>query len=371
MRAMILVLFLTVAALAQPDTVRVAGDLPSGEGNLNRAIRTAAAANDLAHTAFLLERGGRYVLSESIIVPAGQRLTLIAPEPGQTPESRPPLLCWSAADNIDRRFLFDCFGDITLKNIWLFYATTAGWQTPSSLQIEDDPAADTSGKGEIGLFENVLFDYAGCPANASGAVGISAKHFHGTFRNCYFRNCADLHLSYYGRAVSFPFDTWGWHIDSLSFENCTFANLGYVYMQENDEYADFIQLNHCTILNTVMFPLERGMWHRLAVTNSIFFNTWMYGDIPAFTYPGRGPHGGTIEIDSLSQYPLSLPFAEEERHILFSHSSYFIETWLSDWMRDNPYSQDLRRQGEVLLIPHPQPMLNATTRAFFESERYP
>jgi len=46
-----------------------------------------------------------------------------------------------------------------------------------------------------------------------------------------FRNCIDVHFRYFGRAVSFPFNVPDQHIDNLIFENCTFANIGYIYSQ--------------------------------------------------------------------------------------------------------------------------------------------
>jgi hypothetical protein len=82
---------------------------------------------------------------------------------------------------------------------------------------------------QSGRFENVIFDYVLNPQepNSSGAVQIACKRFKGNFKNCYWKNCIDSHLRYYGRAVSFPNSTTGWHGDSLSFENCTMANMGY------------------------------------------------------------------------------------------------------------------------------------------------
>ena len=214
-------------------------------------------------------------------------------------------------------------GDITLKNIWLFYANTNGEQVFTCLKINDDPNANASGKGEIGIFEGVIFDYSGIPANASGAVCVTAKHFNGTFKNCYFKNCSDRHFTYYGRAVSFPFDDPGWHIDYLLFENCTFANIGYVYMQEAGNYGDNVHFNHCTFLNVVMFSLESGWWYNMSVTNSIWVNAFMYGDIPAQTRAGY-LYGGTVRIDSIETFGFAVPFTEQDRRILFAFDRAYI-----------------------------------------------
>jgi len=356
-------------ASAQIDTVQVPSDIPPGEGNLNKAVETAVAAGTLSETVFQLEPKGYYILTGTITVPAGEHLTIVAPEPGKNQDKAPPQIIWSSAGNVNTRCNFDCYGDITLKNVWLLYANTNGSQVQSSLQIQDDPAANESGKGEVGLFEGVIFDYSCCPANASGVVGVTAKHFKGTFKNCYWKNCVDRHFSYYGRAVSFPFGTNGWHGDSLTFKNCTFANIGYVLMQEGGEYHDYVKFNHCTFLNVVMFSLESGWWWKLAVTNSIFVNTHMFGDCPAWRFYSSydEPYGGTLKIDSVSTFGFSVPFIDQDRRILFTNSSYHLEKWLRDWMWNNPYSIWIRKQGLIDEIPQPQPMLSQGTLRFFDS----
>lgn len=146
------------------------------------------------------------------MTPPGKYLTIIAPEPGQTQETAPPQVVWSSSSEMWRdvyyfkhTFMFDCYGDITLKNVWLLYANTEAQQIGANIQIQDDPEANATGKGEVAEFDGVIFDYSATPPNASGAVGVTAKHFKASFKNCYFKNCIDPHLRYYGRAVSFPF----------------------------------------------------------------------------------------------------------------------------------------------------------------------
>ena len=372
---LVIPIFFSLQMLAQTDTVDVPSDITPEGGNLNEAVNTATESGTLSTTIFKLELNGYYVLSDSILVPPGEHLTIIAPEPGLTQETAPPqILCASGPDEYSSpvKVMFSCFGDITLKNIWLFYANTAGWQVSVNLQFNSSPGVISE---QAGVFENIIFDYSGTPWNASGAVGITAKHFKGSFKNCYWKNCTDPHFRYYGRAVSFPYNSKDWHIDSLLFENCTFANIGYVYMQEGNEYADYIKFNHCTFFNVVMFPLESGWWNKLSVTNSVFENTFMYGDIPASQlysppYSFNEPNGGTIRIDSVSTFGFEVPFSDQDRHILFTNSSYNIEKWLRDWMFNNPASQWWRSQGETDYVPVPQPMLSPKTIKFFESNDF-
>jgi hypothetical protein len=219
---------------------------------------------------------------------------------------------------------------------------------------------------------NVRFDYV--DQASSGAVMPYATHFKGFFTNCYFKNCTDQHFRYYSRAVSFAFGTTGLGSDSVSFENCTFANIGYVYMQEGAEYADNVFFNHCTFYNVLMFPLESGWWHRMYVTNSLFVNTYMLGKVPSSDGDG---FGGTINIGPIDTsiidgskqngFGFAVSFKEQDRHILFTNNAYSVDQWLINWMYNNPYSQGLHKQRHDTDIPLPQPLINNITQKFFDS----
>ena len=382
--ALFIVLFFSIRVLAQVNIVNVPSDRSPGEGNLNKAVQKAITTGTLSGTVFQLEPNGYYALSGTITVPADERFTIVAPEPGTTQAAAPPQIVLSSQIDImdtSFQFSFNCFGDITLKNLWLLYANTNDNQVQANIQIQDNSVANAGGKGENAVFENVIFDYSACPKNTSGAVGVTAKHFRGIFRNCYFKNCIDSHLRYYGRAVSFPFNSMGWHSDSVEFENCTFANIGYVYSQEGayeynptqmigGQYSDYVYFNHCTFLNVMMYPLESGWWNKLVVTNSIFVNTFMLGYMPAQLLPSENLYSGTIWIDSVSSFGFKVPFTDHDRRILFTNSSYFIEKWLTDWMITasqwyNSHTHCDRLPCDFTILP--QPMLNSQTKIFFDS----
>lgn len=353
----VMMLAFTVLTFAQ-TIVNVPSDYPPQEGNLNSAIAAAVSAGTLSNTHFKLEPYGYYVLTGTIEIPQGQSLTIFADPPGTTQETAPPQIVWTASTAPNKRFNFACFGPITLKNIWLCYMNTTGAQVGSSLQINDYPSAD----GQRGTFEGVIFDYAPCPQNASGSVGVTAKNAKLVFKNCYFRNCTDTHLRYYGRAVSFPYNVGDCHIDSAYFENCTFANLGYVYMQEMSNHTDFLWFNHCTFVNSIMFCLESGWWRHLAVTNSIFVNQYMFGSIGTGT-----PNGGTFTIDSVKNFPFVPTWGEQDRRILFAHNSYYWDTWLVDWLTKKGIGNIYVDTAGINNAPNPQPMMNVGTKRFFDS----
>ena len=370
MKHFFLILFSTIllsASLSGQTIVQVPSDL-AGEGNLNAAVEAAKSSGTLSTTIFQLEPYGYYILTGTIEIPVGEVLTIEGPVPGLTQAESLPQILWTSSGAPATDFIFDCYGDISLTNIWLRYANVAGAQVGSQILIRDNPDPLVQERAD---FDNVLFDYAPTPeTNASGAVCVTADHFVGIFKNCYFKNCIDTHLRYYGRAVSFPYQSTGWHIDSLMFENTTFANIGYVLMHEGGEYSDNVYFNHCTFLNAMMFSLQSGWWYKASVTNSLWVNGFMFGAIPV--NDGFEPAGAAMTIDSIANFGHAVPWTEQDRRILFSYNSYYTEQWLIDWTHDNPYSVDLRANRRGDEVPIQRPMLGTETlEFFFESTDFP
>lgn len=358
----ILGMVLLPALISAQTIVKVQSDAPPSEGNLNNAVQAAITAGTLNNTIFELEPYGYYVLTGTIGVPAGMTLTITAPEPGTTQATAPPQVVWSGTGGLNRDYQFEVFGNINFKNFWIRAATTVGDQVGTTIVIQDDPLAVN---GQKVTMENMILDYYPCPPLAGGTITVQSQRFIGDFKKVYFKNCVDPHLRYYGRAVSFPFNTTGLHTLKVEFENCTFANMGYVLMQEGGEYSDDVRFNHCTFLNVVMFPLQSGWWWKLAVTNSLFINCFMFGNNPAQTGTGD-PNGGTMRIDSVARFGFTVPFTDQDRRILFANNAYYLEPWLVDWMANNDYSKQLKRERRDDEIPVPQPMLSPGTLNFFE-----
>jgi hypothetical protein len=366
---LLLIAILCTSSYAQKQIVEVKDYWETNtEGTLNDAVTKAINAGTLSNTVFKLKTYGTYVLTGSIITPPGQTLEITADDPGKTQETAPPMICWTASTAPSKTYLFDIAGAVKMKNVSILWAGLDGTRYISTIRVGDSSTV-SGGRCE---FENVTFDYV--HQNSSGAVQPFATHFKGFFKNCYFRNATDDHFRYYSRAVSVPYGAQGIHTDSLVFENCTFANIGYVYMQEAGVYGDNVFFNHCTFYNVVMFTLESGWWYKMHVTNSLFINTYMFGYAPGTD----AINGGTITIAPIDStegmgngFGFTVPFRPQDRRILFAHNNYFIEQWLVDWMgygpNGSPFSKgkhNLRLDDE---IPLPQPMLNRVTRTFFDS----
>jgi len=362
-------LMVPLSLFAQTDTVHVASDAGGSEGNLNTAI-TGVDSSHISNTVFMLEAGGYYILSGVVNVPTATTLHLEGPTPGNTQSAAPPQIVMSS--NISSwRYNFDAFGDVHLKNVWLLYANTSSTQQSCSFEIEDDTLQNTSGKGENAIFENVIFDWA--PIN--GSVESRCEHLRAHFINCYWRNNDDPHYVYYGRSLSWPYSSTTWHTDTVTYENCTIANLGYGYMQESPEYADYVQFNHVTFFDVNCYALESSYYKWLAVNNCLFVNTFMLGDQRTGLL-GRGtaansyPNGGTINIDSIATFRTvtgtdttrTFTFEDADRHILFTNSAYYEEQWLTDLQLNNsgyPVTDTINH-------PFTQPMMSTKTLAFFD-----
>jgi hypothetical protein len=353
-------IFLPVLTGAQTVVKVPQDDFGGTGGNLNNAIAKAISDGTLSSTTFELQAAGYYIITGTIEVPAGKKLTITAPDPGTTQQTALPQLLWTSAAGVSNANFIAAYGDLSLKNIWFFYANVLGDQVGSPIKLADDP-----GKTKKADFEGCLFEYSNV-SNEGAAIGVTCASVDITVKNCYFRNNIDAHYRYYGRAVAFPYSTTGWGIKSVLFENCTFANMGYVYMQEAAEYGLDVRFNHCTFLNVVVYALESGWWKTAAVANCLFANTQMFGDIPATR--GTGDYyGGTMRIDSVKNFGFVPPFTETDRKIYFGYNSYGILPWLKDWMQNCPYSLNMKKTRQNDQVPGPQPMLSAGTIRFFDT----
>ena len=380
------VLCLSSMVYAQKDTVYVQGYYESGfqYGTLNAAIDEAKANGTISNTVFKLTPYEKYVLSKSIFLDKGQDLEIVAPKPLRAGDadaetvqnSAPPQIVWTE-EGIDRAYIIQSYSDVIMKNVWVRYADFTGAKVSSSITFENQDAADDPEKG---TFEGCLFDWDGIGSESAGAICIKADHFVGDFRDCYWRNNSDNHFQYYGRAISFPYQSSGWHYDSLLFENCTFTNLSRIVMMEGNEYGSNIHLNHCTILNTVEWVIQSGWLENLSITNSIFVNPYMLGyravDVcdgnPPYqdfldgkcNPPGGGLFQNLVPVDSLG---FEVDFTDQDRKIFVGNNAYLYTDYMKNWYTDCGWCKETHKNRADTLLRHPFPMLGEAGLAFMDS----
>lgn len=373
---------LSITLYAQKDTVYVQGYYEAGTyGTLNDAVDEAASNGTINNTVFKLTPYDVYVLSRSIYIDHGQSLEIVAPKPGDDQESAPPQIVWTE-EEIDREYIIQSYGDVVMKNIWVRYADFLGNKVQTGIVFENQDEANDPEKGD---FEGCLFDYAGIGAESAGAITVKANHFVGNFEDCYWRNNSDNHFQYYGRAVSFPFESEGWHYDTLRFENCTFTNISRIVMQEGNEYADNVFLNHCTILNTIEWVYQSAGWLRnAAITNSIIVNPDMMGyravdvcdmgeggtqDYDDFLDglcdpPGGGLLNGITPVDS---FGFSVDFTDFDRKLFVGNTAYLYQDFVLDWFTECDWCQEQLRQRRPEELRNPAPMIGQNALDFIDS----
>lgn len=373
---------------AQKDTVSVQGYYESGNqyGTLNDAIDAAIANGTINTTVFKLTPYEIYVLNRSIYLDHGQNLEIVAPKPLRAGEgtaeevqnSAPPQIVWTE-EPIDRGYIIQSYGDVVMKNIWVRYADILGNKVASSsIVFENQQDANDPEQGD---FDGCIFDYAGIGVEAGGAITVKANHFVGNFTNCYFRNLSDNHFQYYGRAVSFPYQSTEWHYDKLLFENCTFTNISRIVMMEGNEYGDNIHINHCTMLNSIEWVVQtQGLLRNASITNSIFVNPYVYGyraldvcdenqDYGDFEDglcdpPGGGLLNGITPVDSLS---IVVPFTDYDRKLFVGNNVYAFTDYMKAWYTECDWCREQTRQRRPEELFHPPPMLGENEIAFIDS----
>jgi hypothetical protein len=390
MRRLLLILTVFVGfssmLFAQKDTVVVPGYFEAGTyGTLNDAIDAAIAGGTINNTVFKLNPYEVYVLSRSIYIDKGQNLEIVAPKPLRAGDadaetvqnSAPPQIVWTE-EGIDRSYFIQSYGDVVMKNIWVLYADFLGAKVSSSITFENQDEAEDP---EIGDFDGCLFDYDGIGSEASGALCVKADHFVGKFENCYWRNNSDDHFRYYGRAISFPYQSTGWHYDSLLFENCTFSNLGRIVMQEGNEYGDNVNINHCTMINSLEWVFQSAGWiHNSAITNSIFVNPNLLGyraldvcnanqtfdDFQAglCNPPGGGLINGITAVDS---FGFQVDFTDFDRKIFIGNNAYVFTQYMKDWYTGCVWCKEQHKNRLDMELYNPPPMLGADEIAFIDS----
>ena len=168
-----LALCTTSMAYAQKDTVLVAGFFESGqtEGTLNAAIEAAKASGNINNTVFKLKPYEVYVLSGSIFMDVGQNLEIVADKPGNDQESAPPQIVWTN-EEIDRAYIIQTYGNLTMKNVWVRGATLAGTQLGTSITFEDVLDANDTERGEFdGRYDDRIIAHIK-PVTGSTRYGI-------------------------------------------------------------------------------------------------------------------------------------------------------------------------------------------------------
>ncbi len=167
---------------AKKDTVCLHDYYGSGgqQGILNDAADSVlTAGGNLSNAVFKLRPYGLFILTETITIPEEAIPEIDAPKPGNTQNTAPPMITWTASTPPNKTYTFDVPGNIIIKNIRLLYASISSAQVGSGLKVGDSSATN-GGIGGYAEFDVCIFDYSQIPQSSSGAVEIYSTHFIGT-----------------------------------------------------------------------------------------------------------------------------------------------------------------------------------------------
>lgn len=377
---------------AQKDTVFVPGYYESNEtiGTLNAAIDSVSQLGEISNTAFHLTSNDKYILDASIYMDKNEDLELVAAiplNPGDADketvqQSAPPQIVWREEVH-DTQYIIHTYGDLTMKNIWVRYADRLGNQLQTGIVFEDDSTeSGLNPDKEYGFFDGVIFEYSGIGSEAGGAITIKTNNFVGSFKNSYFRNSTIPHFPYYGRAVSFPYASSGYHIDSLLFESTTFSNLSRIVMMEGGQYVSNLHLNHVTLINSIEWPIQSGWWEDLSITNSIFVNTNLIGYRPVDVCPKgqyanfsdfenglcNPPGGGLVQdfvpVDSMS---FEVDYADNDRQVYIANNVYYHTKSIRNWFENSELAQELRESNKEIFRKFLFPAIGENAWAIYDS----
>lgn len=360
---MLTVLLVPASIFAQTygaDTLFVTPDAGGSIGAINTAIMgdTTSNGQDYMHHVFVLKRGSTYLLNGWITVKAGTHIEILGqPAPATGTDLGPASIVEGTVTGVYYNFTIDCYGDLTMKNVWMLYATDLGTKNWTNLQFEKD-SLKTSG-GPVGIFDNCIFDWA-----TGIAVTSNTADFTGSFTNCIFRNCIDPTQWWAGR--SFCTLNANSTVDSIDYINCTLENMGF---GDQDDYtppkASFF--NHNTFVNISKFAFKYYWFTNLVVTNNVFVNCHFTGERYA-DRSGQDPdnlvYGAVIDCDTLpsgvTYNGISSSNEADSRIFIYANNSNYTDPMFQTFY--DSYNDSITALKSLLL---PEPMFNDRTLDMF------
>ncbi len=336
------------------DTVLVPNDFQVGTiNNVIQGDTNSSGARNNPNAIYKLVRGGYYILNGYITTKPGTHIIIVgedAPATGTDPGM--PVVIEGAVTGVYYNFTIDVYGDLTMKNVWMIYATQVGTQNWTALQFEQD---NTKPKAR-GVFENCIFDYVNAIAVTANDTG-----FTGIFKNCIFRNSVDPGQWWAGRM--FCTLSQAARADTVWAENCTFENQGFSF-QADYTPPKFVWFNHNTFLNIAKFPFKFYWMTLLSCTNNVFVNCHFTGE-RYIDRIGQDPdlylYGAVLDVDTIPDGTNYNGVSELDRVVIFYNNSNFTQPDFQTFY--DKYNKDTVSTPKGLLMA--EPMMNDRTLDMF------
>ena len=256
------------------DTLIIDGGL----GTLNEAIiGDVDGSGNRIHSVYKLKLGTQYLVTATINI--AESVELVAPTPGNTKETRPPIV----RGGLDESGTFiDLMLNVNAetwkaKNIWFSGINPSGdggsWR---HIDFNKD-----YGRFE---WENCIFE---TPVSGWDFIRGLGNHEDWIFTDCKFRNVQRSGSTWSGQLLNTTL------CDTLKFTNCTIYNLGWLN-NESGTYGNFYtEYDHCTFVNTSVHQFIMNQPIIAKVTNNLLINChgWADGPVEISAHPDQEPHG--------------------------------------------------------------------------------
>ena len=256
------------------DTLIIDGGL----GTLNEAIiGDVDGSGNRIHSVYKLKLGTQYLVTATINI--AESVELVAPTPGNTKETRPPIV----RGGLDESGTFiDLMLNVNAetwkaKNIWFSGINPSGdggsWR---HIDFNKD-----YGRFE---WENCIFE---TPVSGWDFIRGLGNHEDWIFTDCKFRNVQRSGSTWSGQLLNITL------CDTLKFVNCTIYNLGWLN-NESGTYGNFYtEYDHCTFVNTSVHQFIMNQPIIAKVTNNLLINChgWADGPVEISAHPDQEPHG--------------------------------------------------------------------------------
>ncbi len=318
-----------------PDTVYVPAETPTGDYYINSIIDYIVAdtntAGEQLHEVYKLERGKAYLLDQAADL--RNPVKIVADPPIANDPEKAPAKVFSnttEAGETSTQNLFNVWADFTIKNVAIsgmsINGSTRGWGYPgNAISVLDSFVTVT--------LDGVWLDY-----NGWSCIGAAVPHTSWHINNLHARNEQN------------PGDPWTTFLFFLEQATVldTFIIKNSTYFQSNSfflfppAYTKYLEVDHCTIVNTLKWPFHSTQWLEAKITNNIFYNVSALS-LTENEEEGQDPDHleyGLVNVDTLvgneqggTPGPYTIP--EADRMITVKNNCYFWDNGVQDYWADN------------------------------------
>ncbi len=272
-------------------------------------------------------------------------------------DTRPGIL---VTNDFIGHFMISGENNITIKGIHLMQVTeTEGGNI--------DPWArsgiELTGTDAKVVFHDMVWDFNTGFAFSGKKDGLNLKVTH-----CLFRFNKPLDNSVW---TGQGFDIRQAELDTVIFQNCTWYGGGYFLVCTWESSQNLFQMDHCTVVDFVQYPIHGTQWGNTFFTNNLFYNTHTMGEdynMRHSSAPDTLPYG-IINIDTVNFIDFSNVDweAEANRSVYVKNNNNFVSSNIKSYWNDainNP-------SCNVFLVADPDfydGFMNSRTQAMFAND---